>query len=206
VPPACAKGAVDYANRQISWKVLMRTLLFFRWITFAGVTDEVSVDVGTALNDVRRRPTGINVDYIMDDDRNALLAPQRSLREALRELGPGYLRYPGGWKSAINLWSVPPYASSRPRLSGPVPTDWIRAGISLTSPDGSWRFDPLDFDEFMEVCRAIGAEPCLVVAYESCYWPPSRGWTPPAREQLIDTATAWVRYANKVKGYGVKYW
>jgi hypothetical protein len=25
---------------------------------------------------------------------------------------------------------------------------------------------PLDFDEFMEVCRTIGAAPCLVVAYE----------------------------------------
>ncbi|MGE5527817.1 MAG: hypothetical protein ACM3X6_01565, partial [Patescibacteria group bacterium] len=26
------------------------------------------------------------------------------------------------------------------------------------------------------------------------------------RQDLIDTAAAWVRYANVVKGYGVKYW
>jgi len=184
----------------------MRTLLFLWWVTLVGVTDEVSVDVGAVLSDVRRRPTGINVDYLMDDDRNSLLSPQRGLREALRELGPGYLRYPGGWKSAINLWSVPPYTSSRPTLAGQVPADWIRSGISLTSPDGSWRFDPLDFDEFMDVCRTIGAEPCLVVAYESCRWPPTQGWTAPSREQLLETAVAWVHYANRVKGYRVKYW
>ena len=184
----------------------MRTLFFLWWVTLVGVTDEVSVDVRTVLSDVRRRPTGINVDYLMDDDRNSLLAPQRGFREALQELGPRYLRYPGGWKSAINLWSVPPYTSSRPTLAGQVPDDWIRAGISLTKPDGSWRFDPLDFDEFMEVCRASGAEPCVVVAYESCYWPPMGSWTPPSREQLLETAVAWVHYANKVKAYGVKYW
>jgi hypothetical protein len=144
----------------------MRTLLFFWWVTLVGVTDDLSVDLSTVLTDVRRRPIGINVDYLMDDDRNSLLSPRRSLREALGELGPGYLRYPGGWKSAINLWSAPPYASSRPTLARPVPAGWLPAGVSLTSPDGSWRIDPLDFDECMEVCRAVGAEPCLVVAYE----------------------------------------
>ncbi len=60
----------------------MQTLLFLWWATLVGVTDEVSVDVGAVLSDVRHRPTDINVDYLMDDDRNALLAPQRSLREA----------------------------------------------------------------------------------------------------------------------------
>jgi beta-galactosidase len=184
----------------------MTKAILLWWVTLVGVTDELSVDFSTVLSDIRRHPTGINVDYLTDDDWNSLLAPQRSLREALQELGSCYLRYPGGWKSAINLWSVPPYTSSRPTLAGRVPDDWIRAGLSLSSPDGSWRIDPLDFDEFMEVCRAIGAEPCVVVAYESCYWPPTGSWTPPSREQLIETAAAWVHYANKVKGYGVKYW
>ena len=64
--------------------------------TLAGVTDELSADLRTAMSDIRRRPTGINVDYLMNDDRNSLLSPQRGLQEALRKLGPGYLRYPGG--------------------------------------------------------------------------------------------------------------
>jgi len=186
--------------------LLWPALVIAQTICFAGVTDELSVDFGIVLNDTRRRPTGINMDYLMDDDRNPLLSPRRNLHDALGELGPRYLRYPGGWKSAINLWSVPPYASSRPALAGQVPDDWIRAGMRLTSPDGSWRVEPLDFDEFMAACRAIGAEPCLVMAYESCHWPPTRDWIPPSRERLIETAVAWVRYANQVKGYAVKYW
>ncbi len=66
----------------------------------AASTDRLNVNFGAVLNDVRRRPAGINVDYLMDDGRNSLLSPQRRLREALRELGPGYLRYPGGWEFA----------------------------------------------------------------------------------------------------------
>ncbi|HSD27390.1 MAG TPA: hypothetical protein VLL75_08795 [Vicinamibacteria bacterium] len=167
---------------------------------------ELSVDLGVVLNDTRRRPTGINVDFLMDDDRNPLLSPRRDLVQALRELAPSYLRYPGGWKSAINLWSTPPFTSSRPVPAGRVPEDWVRRGLGLVSPDGRWRLDPLDFDEFMDTCRAVGCEPILVTAYESCYWPPSRGWTPPSREKLVETAAAWVRYANKVKGHAVRCW
>jgi hypothetical protein len=74
----------------------MRTLLFLWWITLAIATDELSADLGTVLSDVRHCPTGINVDYLMDGGRNPLLSPQRGLSEALRELSPGYLRYPGG--------------------------------------------------------------------------------------------------------------
>lgn len=124
-----------------------------RKVDMACKVDELSVDLGVVLNDTRHRPTGINVDYLMDDDCNGLLHPERKLADALRELGVRYLRYPGGWKSAVNLWSVRPYSSSVPRLAGPVPDDWIRAGFRLTRPDGSWGIDPLDFDEFMELCR-----------------------------------------------------
>jgi len=172
----------------------------------AGTEATLSVDCGRVLSDTRRRPFGINLDYLLDDDRNPLLSPRRELVEALRDLGPRYVRYPGGWKSAINLWSTPPYVSSHPVLAGRVPESWIRAGLRLTRPDGGWWIDPLDFDEFMGVCRALTAEPCLVIAYESCHWPPTRDWTPPSREQLLETAVAWVRYANRVKNYRVKYW
>jgi hypothetical protein len=167
---------------------------------------ELSVDLGVVLKETRGRPTGINVDFLMDDDRSPLLSPRRDLVQALRELAPPYLRYPGGWKSAINLWSTPPFTSSRPVPAGRVPDEWVRPGLGLVSPDGSWRLDPLDFDEFMETCRAVAAQPVLVMAYESAYWPPSRGWTPPSRERLFEAAAAWVRYANKVKGHAVRYW
>ena len=70
----------------------MRTLLLLWCVISTNATDELSVDLGTVLNDVRRRPTGVNVDYLMDDDRNPLLSPRRKLTEALWELGPGHRR------------------------------------------------------------------------------------------------------------------
>ena len=33
------------------------------------------------------------------------------------------------------------------------------AGLQLVRADGTWNLDPLDFDEFMEICRAAGAKP-----------------------------------------------
>jgi alpha-L-arabinofuranosidase len=168
--------------------------------------EEVTVDVAKVLNTTGHHPLGLNVDYLMDDDRNQLLSPKRPLSEAVRELGSKFLRYPSGWKSAINLWSTPPYTNSRPALAGNVPETWLRAGIQLASPNGAWRLDPLDFDEFIHLCRAAQAEPCVVVPYESCHWEPRGEWRPPSRELLLETASAWVRYANLHKGSRVKYW
>jgi len=175
-------------------------------VAAAPAIEELKVDCSKVLNDTRRCPTGLNVDFLADDDRNRLLSPRRGLSEALRDLRPKYLRYPGGWKSAINLWSVSPFTASRPILAGQIPENWIRPGLRLTSPEGNWLIDPLDFDEFMGICRTLPAEPFLVIAYESCHWPPKQAWRPPSRQQLLDTAVAWVRYANRVKGYKVKYW
>ena len=168
--------------------------------------EELSVDVGHVLNTTRHHPLGINVDYLMDDDRSHLLSPKRPLKEALAELGVKFLRYPGGWKSAINLWSIPPFESSRPSLVGRIPQAWIRSGLELMSPDGDWRLDPLDFDEFMGVCRALQAEPCIVVPYESCHWRAKGEWRPPSRDRLLENATRWVRYAKRAYPGAVKYW
>jgi hypothetical protein len=171
-----------------------------------GPVDRITVDGSQILNDTRRRQTGINLNYLMDDDRNVLLSPKRTLNEALRELGVKYLRYPGGWKSAINLWSVPPFTSGQPKLLREIPAGWLPKNRILLGPDGGWRIDPYDFDEFLETCRAVDGQPCLVVPYESIYWPAKEGWTPPAREQILETVVAWVHYANPVKGATVKYW
>jgi hypothetical protein len=166
----------------------------------------LTVHCDTVLHDTRGHPTGLNLDYLMDDDHNALLAPRYTLTEALRELGPRYLRYPGGWKSAINLWSVPPFTASQPTLAGKIPDTWIRAGRPLSAPDGSWNLAPLNFDTFMGACQSLGAEACIVVPYESSHWPANGEWRPPTREQLLETAVAWVRYANHDRRYGVKFW
>jgi alpha-L-arabinofuranosidase len=52
----------------------------------------------------------------------------------------------------------------------------------------------LNFDEFIAICRQVGAIPQVNVAYN-----PSGGLGP-------ELAAAWVKYANITKGYGIKYW
>ncbi len=172
-----------------------------------GARERITVDASTVLNDTRRRQIGINTCFLTDDDKSYLRSAKRPFDEALKELRPTYLRYPGGWKSDVVFWSVPPYTKSQPTLARPHAASFPANDRKLVNPDGSWRIDPYDFDEFMTTCRAVGAEPVLVVCYNSYRWSLDFDETPqPTRRQIIDAAVAWVRYANKVKGYDVKYW
>jgi len=170
-------------------------------------SEKITVDASRVLNDTRRRQIGINTCFLTDDDKSYLHSPKGPFDEALKELSPAYLRYPGGWKSDIVLWSMPPYTKSQPTLARPQAAYFPANDRALVNPDGSWRIDPYDFDEFMTTCKAVGAEPVVVVCYNSYRWSLDFDETPrPTRRQIIDTAAAWVRYANKVKDYNVKYW
>jgi len=172
-----------------------------------GAPEKITVDASRVLSDTRRRQIGINTCFLTDDDKSYLRSPTGPFDEALKELNPTYLRYPGGWKSDVVLWSVPPYTKSQPTLARPHAASFPSHDRTLVNPDGSWRIDPYDFDEFMATCRAVGAKPVVVVCYNSYRWSLDFDETPqPTRRQIIDTAVAWVRYANKVKGYNVKYW
>ena len=174
--------------------------------------DLVTVDTSSVVADVARKPIGINLNFLLDDDANRATA-LRSLAQALRAAGVKYLRYPGGEKSDNYLWSVPPYASSVPTLARwaagdyPANQEWPSYDRNLVQPDGrTFRTAPLDFDEFMQVCRDIGCVPTIVVCYDSMYKPAQTGGTAPTRAQLLETAREWVRYANITRGYNVKYW
>jgi alpha-L-arabinofuranosidase len=174
--------------------------------------DVITVDVTSVLADVSRKPIGINVNFLLDDDANRTNAVE-GLAEALRKAGVKYLRYPGGEKSDGYLWSIPPYTSSAPTLARwatgeyPQNREWPSYDRTLVESDGrTFKLAPLDFDEFMTVCKAIGCVPTIVVCYDSMYKAAQSGGTSPTRNQLLETAKEWVRYANITKGYNVKYW
>jgi alpha-N-arabinofuranosidase len=157
----------------------------------------------SVLNDVSNHPVGINVDYFMDNDK--YLKPARRTADALKTMGVKYLRYPGGNKSDFYFFSKPPYEKSEPTLA--------RTGPDATGGRGKmfkdykeFKFDVLDFDEFISMCREVGAEPVLVVAADEYLVNYPAGNTYSTREQLIDHAVAWVRYSNIKKNYHVKYW
>jgi alpha-L-arabinofuranosidase len=174
--------------------------------------DLIAVDVNSVLADVSRKPIGINVNFLLDDDANRTNAVE-GLTQALMKAGVKYLRYPGGEKSDGYLWSIPPYTSSVPTLARwaageyPQNREWPSYDRNVIELDGhTFKFAPLDFDEFMAVCKAIGCVPTIVVCYDSMYKTAQTGGISPTREQLLETATEWVRYANITKGHNVKYW
>ena len=192
------------------------TLLVALLVNICGFTnvfaqDVISIDVGAVVADTSRRQIGVNTNYLLDDDANRASA-LRGLADALREAGVKYLRYPGGEKSDTLLWSVWPYSTSIPTLARWAPqnsqnVEWPSGDPSLVREDGhTFAIDPLTFDEFMAVCRAIDCIPTVVVCYDSMYKPAQTGGVAPSRALLLETAREWVRYANVTKGYNVRYW
>lgn len=175
----------------------------------AAENEAVQIDV-LAKSEVklfRVRPVGINMDYLMDSDRRR---PDvvRTTQDAIAEMRPGFLRFPEGEQGDNYLWSVPPFEHLQPRLARVGTHEWPSNDRRFIESDGiNFKSRPLDFDEFITIARAAGAEPVVIVCYDSMYatkWPGTT--VVPTREQLLTTATEWVRYANKVKGYNVRYW
>ena len=168
-------------------------------------TNAVSVNPASVLNDISSRPFGINTNTWMDDQINRPAGSQ-TLPTALSKMGAKFLRFPGGEKADTYLWSTPPYDAPNPRLARTGPTDYpaLDPRIWNLSAD-TWANDNYDFDEFMADCRAVGGEPVIVVAFDGMY-KPANGGASLTHDQALEMATAWVRYANVVKGYDVKYW
>jgi alpha-L-arabinofuranosidase len=185
-------------------KVLFAILCFLCLYQSCKREESITIDIypDTILNDVSHHPIGINVNYLMDDDK--YLQPAIRTTDALKAMGVRYLRYPGGNKSDLYLFASPPYEKAEPRLAR---TGQGAVGYSRVIKDHrEFRFDVLDFDEFIEMCREINAEPIIVVAADEYLrnFPP--GTTVTGREGLIKNAVEWVRYSNIKKNYGVKYW
>jgi len=152
------------------------------------------LNLDEVISNTSRNPVGININYLRDDDENR---PEgaRPLMEALREMGVHYLRYPGGEKSDYVLWSKPPWESPEPQVFNRTNEKYVRHAAG---------HDLLDFDEFMTCVREIGAEPYITVGAS-----PFGGYhvfTKITRAQYLENAVEWVRYANIIKGYGIKYW
>ena len=157
----------------------------------------------SVISDVSNHPIGINLDYFTDDDN--YLKPARRTADALKAMGVKYLRYPGGNKSDFYFFSVPPYEKSIPTLAR-TGKGAVGGRHKMLKDYAEYVVDVLDFDEFMEMCREIGAEPLVCVAADEYLVDYPEGCTWAGRDELIQHAVEWVRYANIMKGYGIKYW
>jgi alpha-L-arabinofuranosidase len=166
----------------------------------------ITVDVAKVLNDVSNKPVGINMDYLMDGSYISP-APAISTTNSIKNMGMKFLRYPGGEKSDNYLWSVAPWLSANPRFARVGSCEWPSNDPRFANSDYSTAKAAVqDFDEFMTMSRTVGGEPLIVVAYDAIYKPSSCNGKVPTKAELLTNATEWVRYANLVKGYKIKYW
>jgi len=163
----------------------------------------VQVYPDSVLSDISNHPVGINMDYFVDDDK--YLKPERPTVEALKAMGVRYLRYPGGNKSDFYFFSKPPYEKSEPMLAR-TGKGAVGGRQKMLKNYSEFAVDVLDFDEFIKICKEVKAEPVICVAADEYLVDYPKGCTWATREELINHAVEWVRYANIKKGYGVKYW
>jgi hypothetical protein len=164
------------------------------------------VETGKITMAVKTNAVGLNVNFLADHAESRKRG--QGYVAALRRMGVRSLRFPGGEKSNEYLWSSPPWDAPSPRLGIVGPKGRLHTeGGGLVTADGRFLVETMDFDQFIEICRAIGAQPIVCLNLGSAYVrddPAARRGTP--RDEVLANAVEWVRYANKVKGYGVRDW
>jgi alpha-N-arabinofuranosidase len=161
----------------------------------------ITIYPDSVISDIANHPMGINLDFFMDGGR--FPDAERSTTDAMKDMGMRYLRYPGGEKSDLYLFSKPPYETAQPTVAR---SGGLEDYPGMFTNDLAFKYDPLDFDEYIALCRAVGAEPVVVVAADCYLIPLEEGEWVTSREELIRHAVEFVRYANLKKKYGVKYW
>ena len=137
----------------------------------------VTVEAGTVLRQINPLFFGVNTLFWIEDDASL---QDGKLARYLHDLPCRLMRFPGGEVGDNYHWKT-----------GKL--DDLRQFPSSEGPD------KLDCDKFMLLCRQVGAEPIFVVNLES-------GFIHNNLDAAVKEAAEWVQYANKEKGYHVKYW
>lgn len=145
-----------------------------------GGAAEIVVRIDTQHVVAELTPSLWGTNFLFWIDNDAAVASGEAV-ERLKELSIGLLRFPGGTVAQNYDWRTNTLIN---------PARWPQNGDGAVATDT---------DEFIAVCREVGAEPVLVVNTEA--WVLKGDVAAGARE-----AAEWVRYCNSEKGYGVKYW
>jgi len=162
---------------------------------------ELTVNAKYAYKTGIENPAGAVVCWLTDSDTER--PRNRSMETALSEMGAGALRFPYGALSNNYLWTKDPQNlvdGPQPCVAVPnrAPASWDWA----VDEQGFFKKD-LGFDEYVALCRKIGAEPVVCVNIMSHVFNSDDEIT---IDTLIYYAREWVRYANITRGYGIKYW
>jgi alpha-L-arabinofuranosidase len=178
--------------------------LVFEQTGFNIIEDEpinFTVDAASVLKNSIHNPSGAVLCWLTDSD---IERPRnRSMETALTEMKAGALRFPYGALSNNYIWTKNPENINNGlepcvAVSSRAPANWSWA----TDEQGYFKKD-LGFDEYVALCRKVGAEPVVCVNIMSHVYNNNDDIT---IDTLIYYAKEWVRYANITKGYGIKYW
>jgi alpha-L-arabinofuranosidase len=177
-------AVMKFFGREMTTIVVSFGVMFGSGIVGSEAADNITVNLSSVIRSFTHNPVGINCNYLQDDNANRS-SGSRTLQDALKGMGAGWIRYPGGEKSDWHLWSTSPFSGPNPQVYG-----WY------TGKAGNL----LNFDEYMQYMKDIGGEPYIVVGYDS------QVRTGISKQQYLDNAVSWVRYANQTKKYNVKFW
>lgn len=175
--------------------------IFLLFCLNAFTQEPIHVDFGKIIRKNLKSGAGsANVCWLVDSDQKRPNAA-KSMKEALKELGTGSLRFPYGHLADNYLWNTPPFDDTNRGLLPKV--------ASMSRPPGEWDWavkedgsftSAMDFDEYMKLCQALDIKPLVVVNVFSFTYEGG-----PTFETLKKTAIEWVKYAKKKK-YKVAYW
>ena len=166
-------------------------------------TQNIIVNASATTKELADRPSGANTCWLMDSD---IKWPRTVSNESrFEEMKLGSLRFPYGHLADNYLWHTPgQYATVA--ATGP------QAKVASTNNPYNWTWavnksnmsfvKDLSFDEYIAICKRQNIEPLIVVNAQSHFYT----GTTVNYEMLNTSAAEWVRYANIVKGYDVKYW
>ncbi|MBK9324452.1 MAG: hypothetical protein IPM97_16135 [Bdellovibrionaceae bacterium] len=148
---------------------------------------QVEINLTSKIKSFSLAPVGISLNQL-----NESAFPLDKLKEALKNSGVKYLRFPEGESADNYLWSVPPYEKSHGKVS--QVNLWPANDPFLVNSDATFK-QPLDFDGFTQVLKDVGAEANIVLCY-------------PCGDKVksLELAKQWVRYANITKKLGIKNW
>ena len=187
-------------------------ILFFLGFLTLGLRAQItlSVDINRKIKNLNGYENGINSNYLMDDAFPHANSFSQTIT-GLKNMKVKMLRYPGGEKADNYLWSAAPWEKAIPRMAIKDTNAWPTndtSFVNISSPDKVCKESILDFDEFMSMCIKVGAKPLIVVAYDAMYvkYNNIASKKRPTKSQLIENAKQWVRYANVVKKFNIKYW
>ncbi len=131
-----------------------------------GQTTMVTVDAGKDIRQISPRLYGINTarwdeSLFPGPTNELLLSADRDAIRKIRSSGITLLKYPGGNDADQYVWNAASNNSTE-----------------------------MDTDEYIALCRAVGAEPFITVNFN----------------ESPELAAEWVKHCNITKGYNVKLW